>query len=183
MRPGNLRLLGVHRGVVLLRDDLVVRGRGARSGVLISVVATSKEKRIWVLRPSGSSGSCRRPVRTNGLSRAAARAECSVGIVSSCITSPVRARPSAVVASKVVPTVSVAGVDRFRRCGTAWRAVRRAGAIARVSVGEGSFARPYNNRMEPSRPTVRCYPVAAARGSFGTLDSRSADEDDRIWPT
>ena len=29
----------------------------------------------------------------------------------------------------------------------------------------------HNSRMEPSRPTIYCYPVTAARGSFGALDS------------
>ena len=36
-------------------------------------------------------------------------------------------------------------------------------------VGDRSFDRPSNTQMEPSRPTVVCDPVAAARGSFATL--------------
>ena len=32
--------------------------------------------------------------------------------------------------------------------------------------------------MEPSRPTIRCYPVAAARGSFATLGRT-----ERTWNT
>ena len=34
--------------------------------------------------------------------------------------------------------------------------------------------------MEPSRPTVRCYPVAAARGSFATLDGPQKQEHESI---
>jgi hypothetical protein len=29
-----------------------------------------------------------------------------------------------------------------------------------VVIGDRSFERPSNKQMEPSRPTVRCYPVA-----------------------
>lgn len=33
---------------------------------------------------------------------------------------------------------------------------------------------PYNIRMEPARPRILCDHVAAARGSFGTLDGDQA---------
>ena len=40
----------------------------------------------------------------------------------------------------------------------------------------GLIRPPYNIRMEPSRPTVLCDHVAAARGSFGNV-SRMDDEE------
>jgi hypothetical protein len=43
--------------------------------------------------------------------------------------------------------------------------MRKGIAVAGVSSGEGSFAGPYNIALEPSRPAVGCYSVAAARGS------------------
>ena len=45
--------------------------------------------------------------------------------------------------------------------------------FSNVVVGDRSFDRPSNTQMEPSRPTVLCDPVAAARGSFATLDGRA----------
>src|SRR2546427_6500644 len=54
---------------------------------------------------------------------------------------------------------------------------RRPGRIHRLPsrafrFGEGSFAVPYNTRMEPSRSTVLCDHVAEARGSFAALYGR-----------
>ena len=54
-------------------------------------------------------------------------------------------------------------------------------ALAGGSLGEGSFDRPSNTQMEPTRPTVLCDPVTAARGSFATLGRytrHDADTDD-----
>ena len=42
-------------------------------------------------------------------------------------------------------------------------------APSNVGGGDRSFERPSNNGLEPSRPTVRCYPVATTRGSNRTL--------------
>ena len=42
-------------------------------------------------------------------------------------------------------------------------------ALASVSSRAGSFDGPSNTQMEPTRPTVLCNPVTAARGSFATL--------------
>ncbi len=42
-------------------------------------------------------------------------------------------------------------------------------ALSNVVVGGRTFEGPSNTQMEPSRPTVRCYPVATARGSFATV--------------
>lgn len=44
--------------------------------------------------------------------------------------------------------------------------------LERLSL-EGSFEGWPNTQMEPTRPTVLCDPVAAARGSFATLGGRS----------
>jgi len=44
------------------------------------------------------------------------------------------------------------------------------GSLSNVVVGDRSFERPSNKQMEPSRPTVLCDPVTAARGSFAPLD-------------
>jgi hypothetical protein len=43
--------------------------------------------------------------------------------------------------------------------------IRNAVVLASVSSGTGSFEGPSNTALEPSRPTVGCYSVAAARGS------------------
>jgi hypothetical protein len=50
-------------------------------------------------------------------------------------------------------------------------------ALSNVVVGDRSLERPSNTQMEPSRPTVRCYPVAAARGSFATLGRHTEGPD------
>ena len=42
--------------------------------------------------------------------------------------------------------------------------------LAGGSSGEGAFYKPSNTQMEPTRPTVLCDPVTAARGSFATLN-------------
>jgi len=44
----------------------------------------------------------------------------------------------------------------------------RRGTLGRLGF-DGSFGRPSNTQMEPSRQTVLCDPVTAARGSFATL--------------
>ena len=61
---------------------------------------------------------------------------------------------------------------RFRHCwrhhaplGGSFDVVARSGVLG----FEGSFAGPSNTQMEPSRPTVLCDPVTAARGSFAPL--------------
>ena len=60
--------------------------------------------------------------------------------------------------------------------------------LASVSEGAGSFDRPSNTQMEPSRPPDLCDPVTAARGSFATLDRRTkprtsnhSDHEEHIW--
>ena len=75
---------------------------------------------IWLLRPSGSSGSGRHPVRTTGPSRTAARAGVLLNTVGSPIGPTFAARPSPVAASKAVPTVNILGravSSRWRRLG------------------------------------------------------------------
>ena len=57
------------------------------------------------------------------------------------------------------------GSSRFRRCGAALGVVRPSVPSRTFRFREGSLARPYNIALEPSRPTVGCYSVAAARGS------------------
>ena len=135
--PGKLRLLGVHRGVVLLRDPLVARGRGARFGVVISVAATSKEKEhlaaaaielIWVTSASSSNG--------RALSGSGAR-PCVVEHRRFLHRSNVR---GGVVAGGRVEGCADgqhSGVVRLHRCGAALGVVRSAGAIARVSIWRG----------------------------------------------
>jgi hypothetical protein len=48
--------------------------------------------------------------------------------------------------------------------------------------GEGSFAVPYNTRMEPSRSTVLCDHVAEARGSFAALGGRLHEISKELLP-
>ena len=135
--PGRLRLLGVHRGVVLLRDPVVARGRGARFGVVISVAATSKEQEhlaaaaiglIWVTSASSSN--------RRALSGSGAR-PCVVEHRRFLHRSNVRGRAVAGGRVEGCADGQHSGVVRFRRCGAALGVVRRAGAIARVSIWGG----------------------------------------------
>jgi hypothetical protein len=57
-----------------------------------------------------------------------------VGMIGSRINPTLRARPSPVVAPRAWATVNVLGSSRFRWCRAALGVVRRAGALARVSV-------------------------------------------------
>ena len=122
-----------------------------------------------MLRPSGSFGSCGRPVRTNGLCRAAARAECRLAIVSSRINRALRAQPSPVVASRAGLTVNVSGPHGVVDAAPPWGLFEAPVLSRAFRFGEGSFAGPYNIALEPSRPTVGCHSVAAARGSARPL--------------
>lgn len=137
-------LIVSHRGrlgllVVVLRRLAPSLGSGTSQylgtrGRSNLVVATSDEKSIRLLRPSGSSGSCRRRVRSNQASRAAARARALLNIVGSRLGPTFGVRPVLLVTSRAVLTVNVLGSARFRRCCAALGVVRRAGTIARVSV-------------------------------------------------
>ena len=55
------------------------------------------------------------------------------------------------------------------------RVIRHVVARSGVLFHEGSFEGPSNTQMEPTRPTVLCDPVTAARGSFATFGGLRQD--------
>ena len=58
--------------------------------------------------------------------------------------------------------------------------IRNAVVLASVSSGTGSFEGPSNTALEPSRPTVGCYSVAAARGSARAVGPTNENQGIRI---
>ena len=83
--------------------------------------------------------------------------------------SNVRARPSPVVASRAMPTVNILGLRGFVCVAPFWGLLDAPVPSRAFRFGEGSFVGPYNTALEPSRPTVGCYPVAVACGSARTV--------------
>ncbi len=130
-----------------------------------------RQKSVWVLRPSGAFGSRRRPVRTNGLSRAAARAAYGVGIIRSHTSPRLRGRPSAAVRVEGRAHGQRSGVHGFVDVAPVWGLCESLVPRRAFRCHKGSFSGPYN-QMEPARPTVVCDHGAVARGSFGTLDRK-----------
>lgn len=134
-RSGQVEAFRHSRGTWLLRESRAPsRPGGPLQRFDLGCSNRRRTDRIWLLRSSGSSGSYRRPVRSNQASRAAARARALLNTVGSCLDPTFAAGPSPVVASRAVLTVNVLGSARFRRCCAALGVVRVAGAIARVSM-------------------------------------------------
>ena len=62
--------------------------------------------------------------------------------------------------------VNILGPHGFVDGAPLWGLFESPGPSRALRFRDGSFAGPYNIALEPSRPTVGCDSVAAARGSF-----------------
>jgi hypothetical protein len=61
--------------------------------------------------------------------------------------------------------VNILGPHGFVDAAPPWGLFEAPAPSRAFRLGEGSFVGPYNTALEPSRQTVGCYSVAAARGS------------------
>jgi len=135
--PGSLRLLGIHRGVVPLRDPLVARGHGARSGVFdLGRGNEQKTRASGCCAHRGHSGHVGVQFeRTGSLGQRRAR---RTGWVSSGPASSNVAGPAVDCGrAEGLGKVTVLGCHRFVDVAPLWGLFEGASAIARVSISRG----------------------------------------------
>ena len=172
-------VLALNRGVVLLSDDRVGRGRWAHSRVSFSVVATTE--RIGLLRTSGFGEQVRGQVRSSGHARAAARGAPRVETSAppSLLGRRQFRRPGFRRRSGFFRRLEIAAISSER---AAQRVIRRVVSRSHAPSATGSFERRANSKMEPTRLPVRAIMSPRRAAHFERYTDGAGRTSDRCHP-